>query len=73
MPVTQKYYTHHTVNITLCNSFGPIGGVIVGRSVNLLVYKSSMMKIILITPKQTLNFILIHTSQEFMTEIFVAD
>jgi len=53
MTVTQKYYTHHIVNITLCNSFDPVGGVIVGPSVNLLVYKSSKMKIILITPKQT--------------------
>ena len=73
MPVTQEYYTHHIVSITLCNSFDPIGGVIVGRSVNLLVYKSSKMKIILFTPKQTLNFILIHTSHEFMTEIFAFD
>jgi len=57
----------------LCNSFDPIGGVIVGPSVNMLVYKSRNVKIILITPKQTLNFILIHTSQEFMAEIFAAD
>jgi hypothetical protein len=73
MPVTQKYYTYHIVSITLCNSFDPIGGVIVGPSVNLLVYKSSKMKIILITPKKTLNFIHIHMKQEFMTEIFAAD
>jgi hypothetical protein len=73
MPVIQKYYTHHIVSITLFNSFDPIGGIIVGLSVNLLVYKSSKMKIILITAKQTLNFIPIHTSQEFMTEIFAAD
>jgi hypothetical protein len=73
MPITQKHYTHHIVSITLCNSFDPIGGVIVGPSVNQLFYKSSKMKIILITPKQTLNFILIHTSQEFMTEFFAAD
>jgi len=73
MPVTQKYYTHHIVSITLCNSFDPIDGVIGSPSVNLLVYKSGKIKIILITPKQTLNFILIHTSQEFMTEIFEAD
>jgi len=51
MQVTQEYYTHHIVSITLCNSFDPVGGVIVGPTVNLLVYKSYKMKIILITPK----------------------